>query len=160
MIGILLALVLSTGGGSSADALAPYKVDLLTVKVPAAWQSSVEEGTHKFLAPSGDAYFLLDVGTVQTSGMLASVCVDKLVAAMGGKDWERINIGASPAARRMEVDKAEDKGEVITWTYTGCNGHTTWSLLFHIDAKKKERFESVAHKVATSVTYAPPGSKE
>ena len=64
MLGTILTVVMAAGG--SADALAQFQVKNVSLQVPAAWSRSVEDGSNKFSAPSGDAYFLVDVGAVQT----------------------------------------------------------------------------------------------
>jgi hypothetical protein len=152
MIGSLLVAVLVAGG--SGD-MAKLQVKALELKVPATWAQTEQEGSQRFADPSGDAYFLLDVGEVQTQGMKAKVCLDKILAAMGGEGWERIKLGGSPAARQVTVDDApDDEGSVETVTYVGCNGKTTWSLVFHMDAEQKEKFEPIAAQVARSVAYA------
>jgi hypothetical protein len=158
MIGSLLTMVLAAGG--SADALTKYQVKTLTLQVPAAWTRSVEDGSHKFVAPSGDAFFLVDVGAVQTAGMSGDTCVKKIVGSIGGEGWERLNIGAAPAAKKTDVDTApENQGQVETVTWVGCDGKTTWSVTFHMEVKKKERFAELAQKVAASVKYTRAGGK-
>lgn len=159
MVGTFLAVLLAAGGGS-ADALSPYPVKNISVKVPAAWNHSVEDGSHKFMAPSGDAYFLVDVGAVQTAGMKAQTCVDKIVKSIGGAGWEKLKVGGQPAAARADSDSAADgSGTVDTLTYVGCDGKTTWSVVFHLEQGKKERFAPLAQKVGTSVTFTRAGGK-
>ncbi|MFP2907906.1 hypothetical protein ACLESD_23225 [Pyxidicoccus sp. 3LFB2] len=149
MLGTILAVVVAAGG--SADALAQFQVKNVSLQVPAAWARSTEDGTNKFTAPSGDAYFLLDVGSVQTAGMKAQTCVDKIVKSIGGANWERIKVGGQPAAKRLDSDNAPNGGVVDTVTYVGCDGKTTWSVVFHLEQGKKERFAPLAEKVGTSV---------
>jgi hypothetical protein len=157
MLGTMLAVVVAAGG--SADALAQFQVKNASLQVPAAWSRSNEDGSSKFTAPSGDAYFLVDVGTVQTAGMKADTCVDKIVKAIGGANWERIKVGGQPAARRMDSDSAPNGGVVDTMTYVGCDGRTTWSVVFHLEQGKKERFAPLAEKVGTSVKLQRTGGK-
>jgi hypothetical protein len=153
MIGTLLMVVLSAGG--SADALVKHQVKALSIKVPAAWVKTVEEGTQKFIAPSKDAFFLLDVGTVQTAGMQPQVCLQKILASVGGQGWQRLSLGANPGAKKVEADTTDDgKDTVETHTFVGCNGKTTWSLVFSMNQAKKERFEPLALKIAQSVSYS------
>ncbi|MDY7228331.1 hypothetical protein [Hyalangium rubrum] len=155
MIGTVLMLVLAAGKGGSADELVKHQAKTLSLKVPAAWERSVEEGTQKFKAPSKDAFFLLDVGAVQTAGMQPDVCLQKILASVGGEGWERVSLGANPAAKKVEVDATEDGvDKVETHTFVGCNGKTTWSLVFSMNQKKKERFEPLALKIAQSVSYS------
>jgi hypothetical protein len=155
MIGTLLMVVLSAGAGGTADSLVKHQVKALSLKVPAAWERTVEEGTQKFKAPSQDAFFLLDVGTVQTAGMAPKVCLEKILASIGGQGWQKLSLGANPAAKRVDADTTEDgKDTVETHTYVGCNGKTTWSLTFSMNQTKKERFEPLALKIAQSVSYS------
>ena len=149
MLGTILAVVVAAGG--SADALAQFQVKNVSLQVPAAWSRSNEDGTSKFTAPSGDAYFLLDVGSVQTAGMKAQTCVDKIVKSIGGANWERMKVGGQPAAKRLDSDTAPSGDVVDTVTYVGCDGKTTWSVVFHLEQGKKERFAPLAEKVGTSV---------
>jgi hypothetical protein len=150
-------LVMSLSAGGSADALSTVQVKNVSLKAPAAWTRSELDGTEKFLAPSGDAYFLVDVGTVQTAGMKADVCRDKITKAIGQGEWKTFKVGGQPAAMKVDKDKApDDSGVVTTLTYVGCNGKTTWSVVFYLEQGKAERFESVAQKVGTSVTFTPP----
>ncbi|WP_140863886.1 hypothetical protein [Myxococcus xanthus] len=158
MLGSILAMVLSAGG--SADALAQVQVKNVSIQVPASWNRTEEDGTNKFQAPSGDAYFLVDVGAVQTAGMKAQTCVDKIVASIGGKGWERLKVGAQPAAKRQETDVAPDgSGAVDSVTYVGCDGKTTWSVVFYLEQTKKERFAPLAQKVGSSVKIQRAGGK-
>lgn len=162
MIGSLLmaaALAASGGGakGGSADALVKHQAKALKLSVPAAWERTVEEGTEKFKAPSGEAFFTLDVGAVQSEGMKPKVCLEKILTAMGGGEgWEKVSLGLNPAARKVNLDDASEDGseKVKSVTYVGCNGKTTWSLIFSMNEKKKDRFEPLAAKIAQSVSYA------
>jgi hypothetical protein len=161
MIGsLLMAVALAAGGGDAkggtADALAKHQAKTLTISVPAAWERKVEGGTEKFVAPSGGAFFTLDVGAVQTAGMKPKVCLDKILTAMGGdKGWEKVSLGLNPAARKVDVDNATEDGseKVMSISYVGCNGKTTWSLIFSMNEKEKDRFEPLVTKIAQSVSY-------
>lgn len=157
MLGTILAVVVAAGG--SADALAAVQVKNVSLQVPAAWARSMEDGSNKFTAPSGDAYFLVDVGSVQTAGMKADTCVNKIVASIGGAGWERLKVGGQPAAKRMDSDNAPNGGVVDTLTYVGCDGKTTWSVVFHLEQGKKARFAPLAEKVGTSVKLQRTGGK-
>ncbi len=162
MIGsLLMAVALAAGGGSTkggtADALVKHQAKTLTISVPAAWERKVDGGTEKFVAPSGEAFFTLDVGAVQTAGMKPKVCLDKILTAMGGSEgWEKVSLGLNPAARKVNVDKVNEEGslQVMAISYVGCNGKTTWSLIFTLNEQKKDRFEPLAGKIAQSVSYA------
>ena len=178
MLGSSIALVLPAAAPAPAAPapaapvveFTPFQDNTLVLNVPKDWKSSVVDGSQRFTDPSGDAYLLLDVGKVQSAGMKPQVCLDKIVAAMGGQDskdktgWTLLSLGRAPAARHLDVDTTPDRtGSVETVTYVGCDGKTTWSLVFHMDAKRKEHFEPLAEKISTSVAYAyakaPPGQK-
>jgi hypothetical protein len=158
MIGsLVMTVALAASSGGSADALVKHEAKTLTIQVPAAWERTVDGGTEKFKAPSGDAFFTLDVGAVQTAGMQPKVCLEKILTAMGGSEgWEKVSLGLNPAAKKANVDNATEDGEdkVRSITYVGCNGKTTWSLIFSMNDKKKDRFEPLAGKIAQSVSYA------
>ena len=120
---------------------------------PAAWKAKKEEGTQRYDAPSGDAYFLLDVGHTARP-MSGEECRAKILAGMGAEDAEKLSIGQAPAAKQFASDKSEDgKSEVHTYTFVGCDGKATWSLVFHLDAKKAKRYAPLAEKIAKSVQY-------
>lgn len=157
---LLMAVALAAGGGEAkggtADALVKHQAKTLTISVPAAWEKKVDGGTEKFVAPSGEAYFTLDVGAVQTVGMKPKVCLDKILTAMGGSEgWEKVSLGLNPAARKVNVDNVNEEGSLkaMSITYVGCNGKTTWSLIFTLNEEKKDRFEPLAGKIAQSVSY-------
>jgi hypothetical protein len=148
----LVVMMLLTG---SADELAATTVGNLKLSVPAAWNKTDQGGgTTRFAAPSGEAYFEIDVGQVQRpGGMPAEECIQKIKAGIGG-EWQPLSIGAAPAAVKQDVDTDEAGKQFISRTYVGCNGKTTWSISFHLVAPKKERFAPLADKVAQSVQYA------
>ncbi len=161
MIGSLVTMmVLSAGGSGSAGAMAKHQVKNVSLKVPTTWTQSVEDGSQKFSDPSGDAWVLVDVGAVQTAGMDGDTCVGKITSSIGGDDWKKLKIGKAPAATRTVTDTStEGDLAVQTVSYVGCDGKTTWSLMFHLDKKQKARFVPLAKKVAQSVTYVPVEGK-
>ncbi|MBM7115831.1 hypothetical protein [Archangium primigenium] len=154
MLGSLVVALLAAGEPTAE--LAKREVKTLTLNLPEDWARSEADGTLRFADPSGDAYVLVDVGAVQTAGMKPQVCLDKILSAMGGEPgWKSLKLGKSPAARRVDSDTTPDGAESVrTVTYVGCDGKTTWSLVFHMDQKQQERFEPLAEKVAQSVAYA------
>ncbi len=149
--GLLLALLLT----GAADELATTTVGALKLKAPAAWKKTTdEEGTTRFAAPSGEAYFELMVSQVQREGgMPAEECMSKILAGVGPEGFEKVAIGGKPAAVKAVVDKDENGKEFTTYTFLGCDGMTTWSLEFHFVQVKKDRFEPLATKVGKSVEY-------
>ncbi|WP_224242727.1 hypothetical protein [Hyalangium gracile] len=156
MIGsLVLAVALAASSGGSAE-MKKYQVKTLSLQVPADWERSTHEGTEKFRSPTGEAFFTLDVGAVQTAGMKAQVCLDKMMAAMGAEGWEKLRLAKNPAARRVNVDNATEDGanKVRSVTYIGCSGKTTWSIIFSSDDKKKDELEPVLKKITQSVSYA------
>jgi hypothetical protein len=158
MFGALLAMVLSSG--DPVEALMDYTVKTLVLQVPSEWKQSEADGTHRFDDPAGGAYLLLDVDSVKTSGMKPQVCLEKILGAMGNEGWKHLKVGRAPAARRVDSDTTPDGAESVeTVTYVGCDGKTTWSLVLHMDAKQKDRFETLMAKVAGSVAYAKSTAK-
>ena len=153
MLGSLVVALLAAGEPAE---LVKHEVKTLTLQLPEDWKQSEADGTLRFADPTGDAYVLVDVGAVQTAGMKPQVCLDKILSAMGGDTgWKPLKLGKSPAARRVDSDTTPDGAESVrTVTYVGCDGKTTWSLVFHMDQKQQERFEPLAEKVAGSVVYA------
>ncbi|MGZ3457513.1 MAG: hypothetical protein ACXU86_03305 [Archangium sp.] len=159
MLGSVLVWVLAAG---EPTALTNHQVRTLALQVPSEWTQSEEDGTQRFQDPSGGAYLLVDVGAVQTAGMKPQVCLDKILSAMGNaQGWRQLELDQAPAARRVDSDTTPDGTESVqTVTYVGCDGKTTWSLVFHMDARQKDRFETLAEKVAGSVTYAKPSARK
>jgi hypothetical protein len=153
MLGSLLVMVLAAGEPAE---LTKYEVKTLALQVPSEWTQSEADGTQRFDDPTGDAYLLVDVGSVQSAGMKPQKCLEKILTAMGSEQgWKQLKLAKAPAARRVDSDTTPDGAESVqTVTYVGCDGKTTWSLVFHMDAKKKDRFETLAEKVAGSVAYA------
>ena len=158
MIGTVLMAVLAAG---EPVEMTRHEVKTLTLQLPADWTQSEADGTQRFADPSGDAYVLVDVGAVQTAGMKPQVCVEKIISAMGGGEgWKPLKLGKAPASRRVDSDTTPDGAESVrTVTYVGCDGKTTWSLVFHMDTKQQEHFAPLAEKVASSIAYTKPGKK-
>ena len=156
---MLLVAVLGMAVSSvGMEELVPVSMDRLTVGVPGAWRRSQEEGATKYTAPSMEAFFLFHVSHVQTAGMDEAVCRGKILEKMGPESaWTLLTVGGAPAARRLDADTAGDakKTEIQTYTYVGCDGATTWSLVFHLDSRKKTRFARLAERIAQSISYSP-----
>ncbi len=152
-VGWLLALALA----GSADELMPVRLGTVKLSVPAAWKHTVEQGTHRFDAPSEDASFSVDVIPLETP-LAPALCRDKLVKALGGQGWEKLSLGAAPAARKVYVDTdPEKKTEVQTHSFVGCDGRTKWALTFTAASAKKDRFEPLALRVAQSLQFLKEG---
>jgi hypothetical protein len=148
---------------ASSDELVPTRLGDLSMSVPGAWKRSKEDaGSLKFTAPSMEAFFFISTDHVQTAGMDPAVCRQKILDKMGGpaNAWTYLTVGGAPAARKMDVDLAGDAARtpIHTYTYIGCDGATTWSLVFHLDSRKKERFAPLAEKVARSITFTRGGT--
>ena len=152
--GAALVLALALGGGSGEE-LAATTVGALRLKVPTAWQRRPNEGTTtRFAAPTGEAYFDVDVGRVQRDGgMPASECLQKILAGLGDKGFEFTSIGGQPAAFRQYVDKDSQGKKFVQVSYVGCNGEVTWSMQFHMVQAKRDRFGPLAEKVSRSIEY-------
>src|SRR5579871_6820683 len=143
---ILRALMAVSLLAGAADELVTMRLQTIRIKVPAAWTHTVEQGTHKYVAPSGDANFTLDTGRT-AAAMDGAVCLGKITASLGG-DWSRLSIGSAPAGKRIEViHNDKTNGDIYEYTYVGCDGVNTWSLIFRIDATRKDRFAPLGDKV-------------
>jgi hypothetical protein len=150
---VLLSFSLLLGAGS-ADELTESQVGALKLKTPAAWQRRDVEGTTRFAAPSGEAYFDLDVGQVQRKGgMPAGECLNKILAGLGSEGFTRITAGGNPAAVKETVDTDESGKRFVDRTYVGCNGKTTWSMQFLMVEGKKDRFAPLAAQILKSIEY-------
>jgi hypothetical protein len=149
MVSKLLVVLVLAG---AADELVTMRLSTLRIKAPAAWKHTVDQGTDHFVAPSGDATFDLNIGKT-AQPMEAAVCLGKITGQLGG-DWSKVQIGGSPAAKRLEmIHNEKTNGDLYEYTYVGCDGVHTWSLIFRIDARKKDRFASLGDTVAGSLEY-------
>jgi hypothetical protein len=145
---LIVAVVLS----GAANDLIQTKIPPLKLSVPAVWNHQVEDGSHKFYAPSGDANLSIDVGKTARA-MSGDECLGKITGAIGG-DWQRLSIGGSPAAKKVEgIHNDRTGGDIVENTYVGCNGITTWSVIFRVDAKKRDQFLPVGEAVVQSIQY-------
>jgi len=146
----LTALLLA---GNPLTDLVPVQIKTVKLRVPGVWKHTDDKGTQTYTSPAKDAQILVDVGAT-ASPLDAASCRDKIVHAMGDAGWTSISIGTQPAARKMEEVTSEDKQTVVdTLTYIGCNGRTTWSMQFRIDAHKKDKFLPLVDQVAQSLQY-------
>lgn len=146
----LAALILA---GNPLTDLAPTQIKTVKLRVPAVWKHADDKGTQVYTSPAKDAQILVDVGAT-ASPMDASTCRNKILHAMGEEGWMLISIGTQPAAKKVEQVQSEDQQTVVdTLTYVGCNGRTTWSMQFRIDAHKKDKFQALVDQVAQSLQY-------
>lgn len=150
-----LALSVAVMLGGSADALVKTQANGLSLRTPAAWTRTEEQGTRRWVAPSKDAEFSLDVFPWEGEPVSPEVCRDKLVAALGGEGWEPIKVGGAPAAVRTVDDTLDDgkQSEVQTRSVVGCNGKTKWAVTFVFTQKKKARFAGLADEIVKSLRY-------
>ena len=150
---IHLALALIVLSGSPVDDLVPQQIKTIKLQVPAIWKHTQDQGTEVFSSPAHDAQLLVDLGTTQ-SRMEANACVNKIVSAMGQTGWSRVSIGTQPAARKVDEDADSDRKTVVdTITYVGCNGRTSWSIQFRVNANKRDRYVPLLAKIVESLTY-------
>lgn len=150
---LALSLTLVLGAGS-ADEMAQATVGNLTVKAPAAWVRREAEGTVRYAAPTGEAFFDMDVGQVQRKGgMKADECLKKIVDGLGKAGFTKTKTGGQPAAWKQTVDADESGKKFVERTYVGCNGTTTWSIQFHWLEEKKDLYAPLADRVFKSVSY-------
>jgi hypothetical protein len=149
---LIKSLWISLVLAGAADELVTLRLASIRIKAPAAWSHTVEEGTHRFVAPSGDANFTLDTGKT-AQPMDAGVCLGKITSTLGGQ-WVRMSIGAAPAAKRLEmIHNDKTGGDIYEYAYVGCDGVHTWSLIFRLDAQRKDRFAALGERVAASLEY-------
>lgn len=145
--------------GSAVDDLKPARIQTLQVSVPAIWKHLSQKGTQLYYSPARDAKIAIDVGKT-AHAMSDSVCRDKIVKAEeanGETGWEQLSIGAHAAARHLDVD-VDPKGKKFdTVMYVGCDGHTTWSMMFSVLSERQGRYMPVFDRVAHSVRYATGG---
>lgn len=133
--------------------LAPAQLKTLRLRVPAVWTHTDDQGTQVYTSPAKDAQLLVDIGTTR-SQLDPTACRDKIVHAMGDSGWTLVSVGAQPAARKTDEDVSPDQQTVVdTVTYVGCDGRTSWSLQFRIDAHKKDKFTPLVDQVVQSVRY-------
>ena len=157
---LVLALLLS-----GTDDLVAAEVGGVSLRVPAAWKHAVEPAlvgggdTHRYDAPSQDASFELSVFRVDPKRP-AGVCLEELLGALGKEGWQRLSVGAAPAARKVTTEtppgKKDDRGppvEVATESFVGCNGSIKWALTMTSATSKRDRFEALARQVVGSIGY-------
>jgi hypothetical protein len=145
-----LSLSLALGAGALTDAT----VGALTLKTPGDWQRRDAEGTVRFADASGEAFFDVDVGTVQRKGgMKADECLKKILAGIGKSGFKKTKVGGQPAASKETVDTDEAGKKFVERTYVGCNGTTTWSIQFHMVEEKKGDYAPLADQVFKSIRY-------
>lgn len=130
---------------AAADDLAPTTIGMLKLGVPTAWRKTVSDATTRFSSPAGEAYFDVDVGSVQTGGLTPEACVKKITTSIGG-EWSRLSIGSNPAAKKAS---ASGNSRTSSETYVGCNGKTTWSVTFHAMGTTP-----LAGQITKSIRYA------
>lgn len=128
MTPVLLLLVVSAAPAPARTT--SVDVGGVRIRVDRAWTHALDGDTHRFTAPDGETWFALDSGTVQTAGMAADTCVQKIRKALGGKMDAR-TVGGQPAAYGTAVDRDKKGKRFITDTWVGCDGKTTWSVTGH-----------------------------
>jgi len=137
-----------------ADEMAQATIGAMTVKTPASWVRREAEGTVRYAAPTGEAFFDMDVGQVQRKGgMKAAECLQKILAGLGKEGFKQTKAGGQPAAWKETVDADESGKKFAERTYVGCNGTTTWSIQFHFVEEKRAQYAPVADQVFKSVGY-------
>ena len=68
---------------AAVPSVAPrVELGAISLKIPLTWQRRMRSGTHRFDAPKGNAYFVVDTGEVKTNGMEPSVCLGKITEAL------------------------------------------------------------------------------
>lgn len=128
MNALLLSALISAAPAPARTA--SVDVGGVRIRVDRAWTHAVEGDTHRFTAPDGETWFSVDSGTVQTAGMSADTCVQKIRKALGGK-FDARTVGGQPAAYGAAVDKDKKGKRFTTDTWVGCDGKTTWSVTGH-----------------------------
>ena len=149
MIPLALAALL---GAAPAGVTTPFKIPPVRLSVPADWIHSQKEGTHRFAAPSGEAWLEVDVGQVQARGMSAETCLKKITTALGQRH-QPLTLGGQPAAHMVTVDVDKAKNHFASDTWVGCNGRTTWSVSAHHVKAKAAEYLPVLERVAASLEY-------
>lgn len=150
-LGLLWVSLLITGAVS--EELVAKRIGELTVPAPKDWNRTMNEGSTRFAHPSGEAYFEVTTGKVQTPNMAAGVCLGKILDGLGNQGWEREWLDG-PAAMKRDVD-TDDKGQqFVTETVVGCNGKTTFSIEFHMVGAKKDHYVALADRIMAGIQYA------
>jgi hypothetical protein len=158
---LALSLSLFLTAGSDGGTTAP-RVELgpISIKVPVTWQRRDRSGSHRFDAPKGNAYFVVDTSEVKTAGMEPSICLGKIIDALGnegGGEWNKLMLGGFPAAHRASTDVGKGGSVTVrTHTFVGCNGVNTWLLLFHLDDKAAAEYEPQIVTLAKSLQFVSP----
>ena len=165
MLGALLVTMLLSQGARPREVRVPViptehvEVGPLQMDVPEGWRRTWRFGTSRFDAPDGSAYVLVDTSSTLTPNLDAVECRDKILTNLGGKvRWKPIEIDHQPAGEQVIIETAPHNTQsVITARYVGCDGNTTWSMLFQGDYLiTRGFFEVIVRQIMGSVHYSPP----
>ena len=73
--------------------------------------------------------------------------ISSAFAASGSK-------AGQPAATLTAYEKDEDgKMEVASITYVGCDGKTTWSVIFNVEKAKQAEYAPLVKRIVDSLEY-------
>lgn len=153
-------LALSLGLASAAFGDEPWtdtRVLGLEFKLPADWQETVRQETHRFEPPSGD--FGIELSVYPVTPREPELCVSQLLKALSEPGWQKTRAGAAPAALKRSRDASPDKKEAYeTVTYLGCNGRIKWVMTLSSRLEGGRGVQSLADRVVKSVHYANGGA--
>jgi hypothetical protein len=151
---LTVALVLS-----GADSLSLTKVKGLELKAPSSWASTDVEDGRNWEEPGKSAQLELSVFKVAPRRN-PQECLNQLLEKLGKDGWDTVNVGGSPAVRKVTNDYVGDAdagkteaNKVSTVMYVGCNGATKWVMSMTSAAPKAGRFGAVLKAVVTSIAY-------
>ena len=152
---LLTALLLS-----GADSLTATRVLGLGLKAPAGWKVTEATDGKSWEAPGNEAQMELTVFAVDPKRD-AQICLDQLLEKLGKDGWDKLNVGAQPAVRKVTTDYVgeadagkTEANKVSTVMYVGCNGATKWVLTMSSHSTKSVRFGAVLKAIVTSISYS------
>lgn len=142
------------------DDLSPARVGGLGLRAPAAWQHSAPDAnTQEWSAPGGGAKLALSAFALEKP-LAADECLRKLLDAVGATGFERLTVGAQPAAKKVTSDfvgegigARVDSNRVTTTTFMGCDGRVKWVLTYTAKTASAARFGAVLKRVVDSISF-------
>lgn len=152
---IVVALLLHADPAPAAPpqlSYAPFNTGKVKVAMPVGWAHRENNGTHHFISPDAKLTVDLDSGTVQSAGMRADDCRDKITKALRGR-FTNVPVAGTAAAKKEESVFDKKKRVFVIETWVGCDGKTTWSLVFNSPREKRATYAPVIEKIANSVEF-------
>jgi hypothetical protein len=154
-------LVLALAGLLGSDALSPVTVHGLSMRAPLDWErSSPDPSSTEFAAPDDAARLAISAYPLDAI-TTPSLCLRKLLEAVGPGGFTALSLGGQPAAKRVTQDfvgqgeaARVDANRVTTTTILGCSGRLKWVLTWSARTAQAAHFGPMLRRIIDSVAYA------